>query len=101
MVLQRHGLMLQTGTAVDAKLLSAPNSTRKSSGERDSEIHQAKKDYNRYFGMKARIGTDAESSLVHTVIGTADNVNSVTQDHALPHGRKREVLAYIRTTRGQ
>jgi IS5 family transposase len=92
-LLQRHGLMLKTGTVVDATLISAPSSTKNSSGERDPEMHQAKKGNNWYFGMKAHIGTDAESGLVHTVIGTAANVNDVTQGHALLHGREREVFA--------
>lgn len=38
--------------------------------------------------MKAHIGVDAESGLVHTVIGTAANVNDVTQAGALLHGQE-------------
>jgi len=41
-----------------------------------------------HFGMKAHIGVDAESGLVHTVIGTAANVNDVTQAGALLHGQE-------------
>ena len=43
--------------------------------------------------MKARIGVDADSGLVHTVIGTAANVNDVTQGHALLHGEEAVVFA--------
>jgi IS5 family transposase len=39
------------------------------------------------------IGVDAESGLVHTVIGTAANVNDVTQGHALLHGEEQVVFA--------
>jgi IS5 family transposase len=92
-LLQRHGLMLKAGTVVDATLISAPSSTKNSSGERDPQMHQAKKGNNWYFGMKAHIGADAESGLVHTVIGTAANVNDVTQGHALLHGHEQEVFA--------
>jgi IS5 family transposase len=92
-LLQRHGLMLKTGTVVDATLISAPSSTKNSSGERDPQMHQAKKGNNWYFGMKAHIGADAESGLVHTVIGTAANVSDVTQGHALLHGHEQEVFA--------
>jgi len=36
--------------------------------------------------MKAHIGVDAESGLVHTVVGTSANVHDVTQAAALLHG---------------
>ena len=36
---------------------------------------------------------DAQSGLVHTVIGTAANVNDVTQGHALLHGKEQVVFA--------
>lgn len=84
--LAAKGLMLKTGTVVDATLIAAPSSTKNSSGERDPEMHQTKKGNQWHFGMKAHIGVDAESGLVHTVIGTAANVNDVTQAHALLHG---------------
>jgi IS5 family transposase len=48
---------------------------------RDPEMHQTKKGNQWYFGMKAHVGTDAESGLVHTVVGTAAHVNDVTQGH--------------------
>ena len=40
---------------------------------------QIKKGNQWHFGMKAHIGVDADSSLVHIVIGTAANVNDVTR----------------------
>lgn len=92
-ILQRHGLMLKAGTVVDATLISAPSSTKNESGERDPEMHQTKKGNQWYFGMKAHVGTDAESGLVHTVIGTAANVNDVTQGHDLLHGEEEVVFA--------
>jgi IS5 family transposase len=51
-------------------------------------MHQTKKGKQWHFGMKAHIGVDAESGLVHTVVGTAANVNDVTQAGALLHGRE-------------
>ena len=92
-ILQRQGMLLKTGTVVDATLIAAPSSTKNSSGERDPEMHQTKKGNQWYFGMKAHIGTDAESGLVHTVIGTAANVNDVTQGHGLLHGGEDVVFA--------
>lgn len=91
--LAAKGLMLKTGTVVDATLIAAPSSAKNSSGERDPEIHQTKKGKQWHFGMKAHIGVDADSGLVHTVIGTASNVNDVTQGHGLLHGQKAVVFA--------
>ncbi len=91
--LAAKGLMLKTGTVVDATLIAAPSSTKNSGGERDPEMHQVKKGKQWYFGMKAHIGVDADSGLVHTVIGTAANVNDVTQGHGLLHGEETAVFA--------
>jgi IS5 family transposase len=87
------GLMLKTGTVVDATLIAAPSSTKNSKGERDPQMHQSKKGNQWHFGMKAHIGVDADSGLVHTVIGTAANVNDVTQGHGLLHGKETVVFA--------
>ena len=91
--LTAKGLMLKTGTVVDATLIAAPSSTKNSGGERDPEMHQTRKGNQWHFGMKAHIGVDAESGLVHTVIGTSANVNDVTQGHALLHGEEVVVFA--------
>jgi IS5 family transposase len=87
------GLMLRAGTVVDATLIAAPSSTKNASGERDPEMHQSKKGNQWYFGMKAHIGVDAESGLVHTVRGTSGNVNDVVEGNALLHGEESEVFA--------
>jgi transposase, IS5 family len=76
-ILQAKGLLLRTGTAVDATLIAAPSSTKNLEGERDPEMHQVKKGNQWYFGMKAHIGVDAASGLVHTVVGTAANVSDI------------------------
>ena len=88
--LAQQGLLLKTGTLVDATLIAAPSSTKNKNGERDPEMHQTKKGNQWHFGMKAHIGVDAESGLVHTVIGTAANVNDVTQAGALLHGQETD-----------
>jgi transposase, IS5 family len=85
-ILQAKGLMMRTGTAVDATLLSAPSSTKNADGARDPEMKQTRKGNNWYFGMKAHIGVDAQSGLVHTVAGTAANVNDLSMAGALLHG---------------
>ena len=91
--LAAKGLLLKSGTVVDATLIAAPSSTKNSSGERAPEMHQTKKGNQWHFGMKAHIGVDADSGLVHTVVGTAANVNDVTQAHALVHGEETDVFA--------
>ena len=92
-LLRAKGLMLKAGTVVDATLIAAPSSTKNASGERDPEMHQSKKGNQWYHGMKAHIGVDAESGLVHTVRGTAGNVNDVVEANALLHGEETEVFA--------
>ena len=91
--LAAKGLMLKEGTAVDASLIAAPSSTKNSTGTRDPEMHQTRKGNQWYFGMKCHIGVDADSGLVHTVVGTSANVNDVTQAHALVHGEEADVFA--------
>jgi IS5 family transposase len=91
--LSAKGLMLKTGTVVDATLIAAPSSTKNKDGERDPEMQQAKKGNQWHFGMKAHIGVDADSGLVHSVIGTAANINDVTQGHGLLHGQEAVVFA--------
>ena len=78
---------------VDATLIAAPSSTKNAGGERDPEMHQTKKGNQWHFGMKAHIGVDADSGLVHSVIGTAANVNDVSQGHGLLHGEEAVVFA--------
>jgi len=92
-ILSEKGLMLKAGSAVDATLISAPSSTKNGSGKRDPEMHQTKKGNQWYFGMKAHVGVDAESGLVHTVIGTAANVHDINEAQALLHGHETDVYA--------
>ena len=91
--LRAQGLLLKAGTVVDATLIAAPSSTKNASGERDPEMHQTKKGNQWYFGMKAHIGVDAESGLVHTVKGTAGNVSDVVEANGLLHGQEEVVFA--------
>jgi IS5 family transposase len=89
--LSRKGLSLRGGTIVDATIISAPSSTKNEDGERDPEMHQARKGNNWHFGMKAHIGVDDESGLVHHVECTAANAADITQVHKLLHGREDRV----------
>jgi len=91
--LTERGLMLKEGTAVDATLIAAPSSTKNKDKARDPEMHQTQKGSQWYFGMKAHIGVDADSGLVHTVTGTAANAHDITQAHALVHGEEQDIFA--------
>ena len=91
--LDDRGLSLRQGTIVDATLIHAPSSTKNQDGKRDPEMHQAKKGNQWYFGMKAHIGVDDESGLVHSMVGTAANVADVTQVDKLLHGDENVVCA--------
>ena len=89
--LSSKGLSLRSGTIVDATLIAAPSSTKNRSGQRDEQMHQTKKGNQWYFGMKAHIGVDDASGLVHHVHCTAANVADVTQVDWLLHGEEDTV----------
>ena len=92
MLLER-GLLMTQGTLVDATLIAAPSSTKNKSHARDPEMHQTKKGNQWYFGMKAHIGVDKDSGLVHTLTTTPANASDISQTAALLHGQERDVWA--------
>ena len=73
-LLTQRGLLLKAGIAVDATLVAAPTSTKNKDKTRDPEMHSSKKGNHWHFGMKAHIGVDADSGLVHsTSVSKAKN----------------------------
>jgi transposase, IS5 family len=90
-MLIERGLLMSKGTLVDATLIAAPSSTKNQAHGRDPEMHQAKKGNQWYFGLKAHIGVDKESGLVHTLVTTSANVSDISQAPALLHGQEQEV----------
>jgi len=90
--LHDKGLKLSQGTIVDATILGAPSSTKNRNKARDPEMHQTKKGNQWYFGMKAHIGVDEATGLVHSVVTTAANVGDVTQVGDLLHGKEKVVF---------
>jgi transposase, IS5 family len=92
-VLEGCGLLMRQGTIVDATIIAAPPSTKNKSKSRDPEMHQTKKGNQWHFGMKAHIGVDVASGVVHTVIGTAANEADINQMAAVLHGREEAVFA--------
>jgi IS5 family transposase len=77
--LEENGCLMRGGTIVDAAIIRAPSSAKNASGERDSEMHSAKKGNDWYFGMKAHIGVDAFSGYTHTLEATAANVRDINK----------------------
>jgi len=73
--LEPRGALLRGGTIVDATLIAASPSTKNEAGKRDPQMHSSKKGNQWYFGMKAHVGVDARSGLVHTVGVTSGNVH--------------------------
>jgi IS5 family transposase len=92
-LLSERNLLMKEGTIVDATIIAAPCSTKNARQERDPEMHQTKKGNQWHFGMKAHIGVDAQSGLVHSVSGTAANVADIAQTHALLHGAEKQAYA--------
>jgi IS5 family transposase len=92
-MLMERGLLMTQGTLVDATLIAAPSSTKNKEHARDPEMHQAKKGNQWHFGMKAHIGVDKDSGLVHTLTTTAANVSDISQTPALLHGQESGVWA--------
>jgi len=90
--LSAAGLMMREGTIADATIIAAPPSVKNEANARDPDMHQTKKGNQWHFGMKAHIGVDAESGLVHTVVGTAANEADVTQTEHLLHGEEKDVF---------
>lgn len=88
-MLLEKGLLMTKGTMIDATLIAAPSSTKNQKGERDPEMHQTKKGNQWYFGVKAHIGADEQSAIVHTVVTTAANEGDVSQASKLLHGQEQ------------
>jgi len=99
--LQARGLKVASGTIVDATIINAPSSTKNQSGERDPEMKQTKKGNQWYFGMKAHIGVDSKTKLIHSVAATPANVHDSQALAHLLHGAETRVWgdsAYVGQT---
>ncbi len=101
--LKEHGMAVNRGTIVDATIIHAPSSAKNRRKERDPEMHQTRKGNQWYFGMKAHIGVDSRSKLIHSVEATAANVHDSRVLEKLLHGKERRVwgIRRIRVRRRQ
>ncbi len=89
--LAKYGLQVSRGTIVDATIISAPSSTKNRTKERDPEMHRTKKGNQWYFGMKAHIGVDSQTKLIHSVAATAAYVHDSQVLPKLLHGQETRV----------
>jgi transposase, IS5 family len=89
--LQAKGVRITTGTIVDATLIHAPSSTKNREQSRDPEMHQTRKGKNWYFGMKAHVGVDSKTKIIHTAVATAAHVSDVAMLPDLLHGEETRV----------
>ena len=86
-----QGLQVSRGTIVDATIISAPSSTKNRQKKRDPEMHQTKKSNQWHFGMKAHVGVDSRTKLMHSVAATAANVHDSQVLPKLLHGQETRV----------
>ncbi len=89
--LAENGMKVSRGTIVDATIINAPSSTKNLSKERDPEMCQTKKGNQWYFGMKAHIGVDSRTKLIHSMASTAANVHDSQVLPDLLHGDETRV----------
>jgi IS5 family transposase len=89
-LLEERGLLLKSGTIVDATIINAPSSTKNATQERDPEMHQARKGKQWYFGMKLHVGT-TKQGLVHSVATGPANEADITRLDELLHGQESEL----------
>jgi len=89
--LQAKGIRITSGTIVDATIIHAPCSTKNRDQGRDPEMHQTRKGKQWYFGMKAHVGVDSKTKIIHTAVATAANVSDVAILPDLLHGEETRV----------
>jgi IS5 family transposase len=100
--LDDRGFYLKQGTIVDATMIAASPSTKNTDKKRDPEMSSTKKNDNWHFGMKAHIGVDADTGLIHSVEATTAKVHDSKMLDSLLHGEERDVhgdKAYVSTER--
>jgi IS5 family transposase len=89
-LLESRGLLLKSGTVVDATIIAAPSSTKNATDTRDPEMKQGRKGKNWHFGMKVHTGTDRRG-IVHSLTTTHAGEADITQLPQLLHGEEREL----------
>ena len=91
-VLKKNGLIVKEGTIMDATIITAPTSVKNGDKKRDEEMSSTKKGNNWYFGMKAHIGVDHKSGIVHSIEATTAKVHDKQMQNDLLHGEERAIF---------
>jgi IS5 family transposase len=89
-LLEQKGLLLKSGTIVDATIVAAPPSTKNAAGQRDPEMRQTRKGKDWHFGMKLHVGT-TKQGLVHSLATGPANEGDITRMDELLHGQESEL----------
>lgn len=92
-LLADQGTSLRSGTLVEASSIDAPSSTKNEAKARDSEMSSTKKGNSWYFGMKAHVGVDAQSGIVHGLETTTSKVHDSRVRDDLSHFDETSVWA--------
>ena len=90
-LLEARGLLLRSGTIVDATIIAATSSTKNATVTRDPEMKQTRKGKNWHFGMRLHIDAD-KRGIAHSIRATDAAVGDITQLPELLHWQEREVF---------
>jgi IS5 family transposase len=89
-LLDERGLLVRSGTIVDATIIEAPTSTKNAEQKRDPEMKQTRKGNTWHFGLKVHVGTDKQG-LVHSLSVTHAAESDLNEFGGLLHGGEREL----------
>ncbi len=89
--LAASGLSVSRGTIVDATIINAPSSTKNQAQTRDPAMASTHKGNQWYFGMKAHLGVDSKTKLIHAVVATPASVHDSQVLPDLLHGAETRV----------
>jgi len=92
--LKERSLIMRAGTIADATIIEAPISTKNQDKKRDPEMSLTKKNNTYYFGIKAHIGVDSKSGLVHIYEITTAKVADKQMLANLLHGKEKAYKKY-------
>lgn len=88
-LMEKKGLILKKGTVVDATIITAPSSTKNKTKSRDNEMSSTKKGSRWYFGMKAHIGVDSDTGVIHSLSTTTAKTSDKAKFKSCLHGEEK------------
>ena len=95
-ILEKQNLIMKKGTSVDATIIKAPSSTKNKDKKRDKEMSSTKKGNTWHFGMKAHIGIDSQSGVVHSLETTTASEHDRAKFKDLLHVEEQAIYGDIR-----